>query len=143
MVGAVPSAYTLSAISNRVHNDTGTTRVHTRTHTCFRLPTRSACTRGHPHHNFASTTFSRLARSISHVYQQLFHVTPGRNRTDRYALLIEAQLGVSLYLIALTSALSLGGFVWSQAHRHYVRFKKTLTYTLSSTPFKVGVRNPY
>jgi len=80
--------------------------------------------------------------------RQLFHVCTRVVETVRniniciYIILlifIDRQSEVSLQLIALTSAMSLGGCVWSQSHRTYVSFKYIATHgsewcTVSQVP---------
>ena len=74
----------LGAFSKCVHDDTCKTRVHPRTYT------RVFAYRRVPHARAATRTTILYQRhlpdssSLPHMfYQQLFHVTPGRNRTDR------------------------------------------------------------
>lgn len=109
------------------------------THKPSRLPEQLTCARGSPARGLrVSDIFGPVKRVYRYRYiivsftNHCFTYHAGRNRTDILicTLLLEAQPEVLLQLIALTSALSLGGCVWSESHRNYVRFKSTLTHVL-------------
>lgn len=141
--GAFPSVHMLArfqGVSTMTPARRACTLAHTRTHSragALRMRVATRTTIWHPRY-FPNPS------SLYHMFhQQLFHITSGRNRTSKICIADRCSARIVVVLIARTSAMSLCVCVWSQSRRKYNRFLQTLTYTLSSTSFKIGVRVSY